>query len=232
MRTTRLTKRLTATTAVGAALAAALVVTPARAGDDGVPFDTQILRSIMGGLGLQRGDEPQIDYHERGPLVLPPGKDLPPPRANASMAANPAWPKDPDIARAKAEAEQDRNRNFGAEMDLEQNHMTEAQMTPGARKNPALARRISKTTATSTGDRRMSPEELGYKGGLFSSMFGNSDTKNDVHFTGEPPRTALTDPPAGYQIPSPAQPYGLNKGPVVPQATDYYSTHGVPDKQQ
>ena len=33
MRTIRLTRRLTATTAVGAALAAALVVTPARAGN-------------------------------------------------------------------------------------------------------------------------------------------------------------------------------------------------------
>ena len=109
MRTIRLTRRLTATTAVGAALAAALVVTPARAGDDDVPLDTQILRNIMSGLGLQRGDEPQIDYHERGPLVLPPGKDLPPPQADASVVANPAWPKDPDIARAKAEAEHERN---------------------------------------------------------------------------------------------------------------------------
>ena len=232
MRTTRLTKRLTATTAVGAALAAALAVTPARAGDDGVPLDIQILRNIMSGLGLQLGDERQIDYHERGPLVLPPAKDLPPPQADASVTANPAWPKDPDIARAKAEAESERTRNFGAEMALEQNSMTEAQMTPGARTNPALLRRFSKTTVTSTGDRRLSPEELGYKGGLFSNMFGKADTNNGVRFTGEPPRTALTDPPPGYQIPSPAQPYAINKGPVVPQATDYYSTHGVPDPRQ
>jgi hypothetical protein len=28
-------------------------------------------------------------------------------------------------------------------------------------------------------------------------------------FTGEPPRVSLTDPPPGYQTPSPDQPYGV-----------------------
>jgi hypothetical protein len=28
-------------------------------------------------------------------------------------------------------------------------------------------------------------------------------------FTGEPPRASLTDPPPGYQTPSPDQPYGI-----------------------
>jgi hypothetical protein len=231
MRTTRLTRRLTATTAVGAALAAALVVTPARAGDDGVPFDTQILRNIMGGLGLQRGDEPQIDYHERGPLVLPPGKDLPPPQADASVVANPAWPKDPDIARAKAEAEFERTRNVEAEIDLEQNqHMRPDQMVPGARTNRAALRPAARKTS-STGERRMSPNELGYKGDMFSlkNMFGSTDARDIPHFTGEPERAALTDPPPGYRVPSPAQPYRQGKEKYLPKATDYYSNKGVVD---
>ena len=42
-----------------------------------------------------------------------------------------------------------------------------------------------------------------------------------TRFTGEPPRTALTEPPAGYQTPSPDQPYGLGKEASKPKATDY-----------
>ncbi|MGA8079747.1 MAG: hypothetical protein WB868_20430, partial [Xanthobacteraceae bacterium] len=35
-------------------------------------------------------------------------------------------------------------------------------------------------------------------------------------FTGEPPRVSLSDPPPGYQTPSPNQPYG-----VVPERKVY-----------
>ena len=31
----------------------------------------------MSGLGLQNGEEPQINYRERAPLVIPPTKTLP-----------------------------------------------------------------------------------------------------------------------------------------------------------
>jgi hypothetical protein len=41
-------------------------------------------------------------------------------------------------------------------------------------------------------------------------------------FAGEPVRENLTDPPAGYRVPSPAQPYGISpdKKPYKPTATD------------
>ena len=38
-------------------------------------------------------------------------------------------------------------------------------------------------------------------------------TKEVGTFTTEPPRTSLIAPPAGYQTPSPAQPYGFVKRP-------------------
>jgi len=215
---------------VMAALSLALATAPtlARAGDDDVPIDTKIFRSIMSGLGLQRGDEPQINYQERSPLVLPPSADLPPPqKSDAAVAANPAWPKDPDIARAKAEAEFEQKRNVEAEIDLEQNqHMTPEQITPGARTNPALARRASTKTYGNVGDRKMSPSELGFNGDIFGSMFGKTDDRDAASFTAEPPRTALTDPPVGYRVPSPDQPYTSGKTKTAPKATDFYSTHG------
>jgi hypothetical protein len=223
----RLTQRLSLMAAFSLALMAAPSL--ARAGDDDVPFDTKIMRSIMGGLGLQRGDEPQINYQERSPLVLPPGSELPPPaRSNAAIAANPAWPKDPDIARAKAQADMERTRDVEAEIELEQSrHMTQEQMAPGARTNPALARRTStKTVNSSTGENRMLPSELGFKGSIFGAMFDAKDDRDVTRFTAEPPRASLTDPPAGYRVPSPAEPYGSGKTLSAPRATDSYSTHG------
>src|ERR1043166_7017375 len=54
--------------------------------------------------------------------------------------------------------------------------------------------------------RPMGPAELGYRGGLFGSIFGGQK-EEAAQFIEEPPRTALTEPPVGYQTPSPNQPY-------------------------
>ena len=63
-------------------------------------------------------------------------------------------------------------------------------------------------------------------GNLFGNMFGPGDDKTSAKFTGEPTRSALTDPPTGYRTPSPDQPYGFGKEKPNSQATDYYGTKG------
>ena len=75
--------------------------------------------------------------------------------------------------------------------------------------------------------RMFTPSELGYKGGLFSNMFGSDkDDQQTAQFTGEPARTSLTEPPPGYQTPSPGQPYGLGKASAAPKADNSYLTKG------
>jgi hypothetical protein len=57
--------------------------------------------------------------------------------------------------------------------------------------------------------RAMKPSELGGKSffkDIFSSFSSEAETGT---FTGEPARENLTAPPAGYQTPSPDQPYGV-----------------------
>ena len=44
----------------------------------------------------------------------------------------------------------------------------------------------------------------------FSSLFGGNKTET-AEFKGEPPREALTQPPPGYQTPSPNFAYGTGK---------------------
>src|SRR4051812_28707420 len=68
--------------------------------DDEESFDTKFFREMMKELGFQR-DKGGIDYRERSPLVVPPSRALPPPRSEASVTSNPAWPKDPDTTKRR-----------------------------------------------------------------------------------------------------------------------------------
>jgi hypothetical protein len=234
-----LSTKSAAAAAFGLAFSAAVFVSaaPARAADDDVPLDSKILRGILEGIGLQK-DGDNINYQERPPLVIPPTRALPPPeRSDGVIANNPAWPKDPDVERKKEEAARRRAEPTSAEAQIrqEEGRMTEQQMTPGSKFYKPRSSASSGTTGSSPTDndigRRLSPSELGYKGGLFSKMFGSSDNEN-ARFTGEPPRAALTEPPPGYQTPSPDQPYGVGAEASAPKPTDYLTTHTEGNKNQ
>lgn len=226
----RLVMRAAACCLLGAALFAA--VTPARAadGDENVPLDTRIIRGFMEQLGL-RQDGQGINYEERAPLVIPPGRDLPPPeRSDAALAHNPAWPVDPDVTRAKQEAAAKRRgtMNPDAILQAEQSPLRPDQIAPGPKPR---SRRIGddgyRASANGSGS-QLTPAQLDTKPNFFGRMFGK-DAPEISSFTGEPPRTALTEPPPGYQTPSPDQPYGLNGKDSAPKATNYLETHGMPD---
>lgn len=213
--------------ALGVALALGLAMAPqaARAGDDNTDstFYKATFGRLMEGLGLKSADDDDdgINYRERAPLVIPPSANLPPPeKANAEV--NPAWPKDPDVTRRKKlEAERKKFRNVDEERRHEENPLRPEELAPGPR-----PRGVTHREANGPDDlgRVMSPSELGYKGGMFGTMFKG---KNDdvAKFTGEPPRATLTDPPAGYQTPSPDQPYGVGQA-AAPKADDNYTKRG------
>jgi hypothetical protein len=117
----------------------------------------------------------------------------------------------------------EKNRNVSDEREREQNPLSPAQLTPGGRPKKRQARTDDGYQPPASGfGNQLSPSELGWKGNLFGAMFG--DKKDETaKFTGEPPRSTLTDPPTGYQTPSPDQPYGVTTAPP-PKATDNYTT--------
>jgi len=210
--------------------AAVLGSAPVRAADDEPGFDQKIMNSIMDGLGFKRDGEPGISYQERAPLVIPPGRDLMPPERSDPAANNPAWPKDPDVERRKVETAMQKNRNVSDEREREQNPLRPDQLTPGARgkQKRQAARTDDGYQAPASGfGSQLSPSELGYKGNIFSNMF-SSKKEEQAKFTGEPPRTSLTEPPAGYQTPSPDQPYGLAKGAAPTKAYNDYRDRADP----
>jgi len=92
-----------------------------------------------------------------------------------------------------------------------------AVITPAALKELTASGKIAAGTSANAGSpqnpddsaRAMRPSELGSKS-FFSDIFSTFSDKGETGtFTGEPTRESLTAPPAGYQTPSPAQPYGL-----------------------
>jgi hypothetical protein len=221
-RPTRPTKIFTASAALCLTFGAALLASslPVRAEDDEVPLDTKIMRSILEGIGLQRdGAGSTIDYGERSPLVIPPSQTLPPPEnSSAAVANNPAWPKDPDVRRRKEYEKQAKKGVTSAEIDAWSRPLSPAEMTPGRNPNTS-APGIKASVPAGAEGQRLSPTELGYRGGLFD-IFGSKRQEGTASFTGEPARTSLTEPPAGYQTPSAAQPYGEDKANFVPKAAN------------
>jgi hypothetical protein len=180
----------------------------AHAGDDADEdtFEQKIIKKFLGGLGVDVGGN-NIEYRERSPLVIPPSRDLPPPET-ADTVKDPAWPKDPDAkitkkkARAPADSVADYNRqNAPHREDMRRGAVSGAPRATDPQRDP-----IDNTSEH--GGRPLSPEKLGTKGLFGWSMF--SKKEEQAPFTGEPDRTSLTQPPPGYQTPSPDYPYGLS----------------------
>jgi hypothetical protein len=178
-------------------------------------LERRVWGSVVRGLGLRDPNAPAIDYRERSPLVVPPSRELPPPQARATPR-DPAWPTDPDAARARKQA--DSKRKLGAgnvdgsrSIDQQSQPLTPDQLNrPGAAVPSSANRSNAPVPGSDSEGRPVAPSELGYFGGLFSGRaWGFGAYQNEVGtFTNEPPRTQLTEPPPGYQTPSPAQPYG------------------------
>lgn len=192
---------------IGAAFVIGSAGSGARAEDDeeSVPFDTKIVRHILKGLGLQR-DEASIVYRERPPLVLPGGKDLPPPEPRNLATKTAGWPDDPDVRNAKRRKDAEAKRKAYVE------GVDDRPLLPSQYSSPAAASARSRPTggelSAEEKSRPSSQAELGAKS-IFSKVWGAKEEYQT--FAGEPPRTSLIEPPAGYRTPSPSQPYGVGK---------------------
>jgi hypothetical protein len=190
------------------ALGIGLVMTAgaARAGDDDEDdktFEEKIIEGIMAGIGGTNMDNRGIEYRERSPLVVPPKLDLPPPAASADVKA-PNWPKDPDEQRRKAAAAARKKENKDPREAAR--ILTPAELAVGKTAAPERTNNDPVQPGNSFNNPILSPSQLGYNGS-FSGLFGGSKTET-APFKGEPTRDSLTQPPSGYQTPSPNFAYG------------------------
>jgi hypothetical protein len=172
---------------------AGALASAARAGDYDDPSGSSFGSKVLKTLGLPDPDHPEyeINYSERSPLVVPPNRNLPAPIATDRPPA-PNWPQDPDVKKRQAVKSDKPTRPVDPVIE------------DGRPLRPdELIPKGSRSTASSS-----SPgvEPKGQKGLLTFDWFKKEEYGT---FTGEPPRANLTDPPPGYQTPSPDQPYGI-----------------------
>ena len=200
---------------IGMAVMIGCAATGARAADDDDDdslLDVKILRNVLKHLGLRR-DEKAIEYRERSPLVLPPGKELPSPEASTpAKAKTAAWPDDPDVKRAKQKKDAERDRKAYTE------GVDDKPLLPGQYdRAPARGSKAGEAPGPTTDEtsKPMSQSQLGTKN-IFDSLW--TPKEEYTTFSGEPPRTTLIEPPAGYRTPSPNQPYGVGREKWKPPA--------------
>jgi hypothetical protein len=188
----------------------------ARAEDDDEDdtFEQKIIRGILSGLGVNVGGA-GIQYRERSPLVIPPSRDLPPPGSETTAVKDPAWPHEPEQPRRKAASTRRTMNDSVRTMEFYSASRTSAEearksATPGGTGSGAPTEPVESPDIAA--GRPSKPSELGFDGfGNWRKLFGLDYNKSEAApFTGEPARTTLTQPPVGYQTPSPNFPYGIS----------------------
>jgi hypothetical protein len=187
----------------------ALLALPAAAfaQDDEDTFEQKIIKNILGGMGVDVG-RAGIDYRERSPLVIPPTRDLPLPQAAGTASSNPAWPREAD---RKVVIRNNKNVRATTEEPGSESALTPNELNRGI--NPRAPRVTDPSQNTGSIEeanigRPMSPAQLNNKGIFNWNALMGTHLNEQAKFEGEPTRGSLTQPPAGYQTPSGAYPYG------------------------
>jgi hypothetical protein len=187
---------------VGVGLMLTAGVARAEDPEDESTFEDKVIKGLMSGIGATNMANSGIDYRERSPLVVPRSLDLPAPQGTATVTA-PNWPKDPDLQREKelrAAARKSKPTTREAAQQLTPSELN-AVRADASKGGPESSQPGNQQT-----NPMMSPSQLGFNGSLWN-VFGGSKTETAT-FTAEPPRETLTQPPSGYQTPSPNFAYG------------------------
>ncbi|MFZ5732787.1 MAG: hypothetical protein ACOY4O_08630 [Pseudomonadota bacterium] len=181
--------------------------------DDDQSFGQKIIGTVIRGIGGTSIDNSNIEYRERSPLVIPPKVELRAP-GSGKQAVPANWPKDPDVAERQARREAAKKRGGATRDATQETREASRVLSPSELAGQPVTRSASRDSvipgATNTNP-ILSPSELGYTGGFFG-MFKSKDPEAEK-FKGEPTRESLTQPPAGYQTPSPNYAYGTGGAP-------------------
>src|SRR3954463_12775925 len=174
--------------------------------DDDKTFEEKIIEGLMAGIGGTNMENRGIDYRERSPLVVPPKLDLRPPEGAKAEIKAPNWPKDPDEARRKAAIAARKKENKDPREASRILTPSELNQRGPKASSTADSDSVDQPGGNPGANAILSPSQLGYSGG-FSGLFGGNKVET-APFKGEPTRESLTQPPSGYQTPSPNFAYG------------------------
>ncbi|TCT06006.1 hypothetical protein [Aquabacter spiritensis] len=177
--------------------------------EDGDTGDGAFMQNVLSAIGLVGDAQPNIQYRERAPLVVPPphvAATLPPPKSSAA-ATNPNWPKDPDVLRARAAAAEDRSPVGLNDIEVRGRALMPSQLNNVRHKPTASVTSGAPVGADARARDELMPSELGFFG--WTKGLNGAFSDKPLTFTGEPVRESLVEPPPGYQTPAPNAPYGV-----------------------
>jgi hypothetical protein len=204
-RLTKLARRLALGGALGLLALASVAPGAARAEDS-------YLNSMLKSLGI--GDDNQIEYRERPPLVVPSSRDLPPPQTGAK-APGANWPAQANDKPKKGTQIRDLDRIPVAPRPAQPGVAAGTPGVPAASPPNAAPGTPALTADTQPPQTQAPPAE---SGGLFSRLFSSGGDKPAAPVAPAPARSSLTQPPPDYESPSAAQPYGTATPPAPPRA--------------
>jgi hypothetical protein len=178
---------------VTASLAAAALTTTARA-EEG-----ELVKSLLGAIGVIPEDKEAIDYRERAPLVLPPRMELREPAAPGSVQArNPQWPNDPDVIARKRRTAEDSlpvTETDQYRMNSKNSRLTVDEMRAGRHAGAALP---TAPQAPRTDSSWVNPDVLRAQHAQSRSAQPAGDNTSG--------RRSLTEPPSAYRQSATGQP--------------------------
>lgn len=167
-----------------------------------------LFQNLMRGTGLLGGEQNDIEYRQRAPLVVPPASTLPRPQEPGS-ARNAAWPDDPDVARRRAENDPKRS-IFGVGEAFRANNkpvMSQEELRKG--RVVGRANDPSGVVADHNNyNNQIEPIRIGRE---LAAKQSQTDTSN-LAYGSEPQRQYLFEPPPGYRRPAGTAPLGPGLG--------------------
>ena len=159
----------------------------------------------MAGIGGTNMENRGIEYRERSPLVVPPKLDLPPPAAASAEVKAPNWPKDPDEARRKAAIAARKKDNKDPREASRVLTPSELDAAQDRRRRPHQQRSGPARQFRQQPD----PEPVAARLSPAASAACSAATKPRPRRSRVSRRgNSLTQPPPGYQTPSPNFAYG------------------------
>ena len=182
----------------------------------------EVVKSILGSIGIIPKEKAPIVYNERAPLVLPPKMELRPPVQGSVEARNPNWPKDPDVAAARKAAAEARTPYTSTELYKNSTAKPLSIEEIRAGRNPDNYNRAPGLVGGQAEKSILTPDEL-------RAMSKNNN--DDVKLTGGGlERRYLSDPPAGLLKAANGAPLKASEDPKVMGDPD--SPHAFIRQQQ
>lgn len=161
-----------------------------------IAAEGEMMRDVLGSLGILEKQRDPIVYRERAPLVIPPKTDLRPPVEPGALAnSSPQWPNDPDVAARKRKAADDRvpvTYSEARRMSDANPRLTNQELRAGTRPGASIPDApVVRYGDNSREGHWVNPDVLRNQSRV--------QEEASVSPSGEPDRKSLLQPPTGYR---------------------------------